>query len=243
MTAHSLSPQTLVLIAGLFFTMGYLVINQKILRILLLIGTGFYLWYYFVAAERPLWEAIAMSSIMGTANLIGLAGLVMRDSKALIPRAHRDLYQRFKDVPPGDFRELMRQAERRALDPSTAITREGQPVDKLYYVISGKLEVEKRGERFLMPSGMFVGEVAFLTRMKSSATTRLPEGGEVLVWDVARLRRRARRRPRFLMALEAMISRDLAIKVALAVAPHQAADTSAAEDLQRQVQEQIPQLQ
>ncbi|CUH76138.1 cyclic nucleotide-binding domain-containing protein [Tropicibacter naphthalenivorans] len=235
MDAHFIAPQYLVWTAGVFFTLGYLVINQKILRVLLLIGTGFYLWYYFVAADRPLWEAILTSSVMGTANLIGLSGLLLRESKLIVPRAHRDIYKRFKDLPPGDFRELVGQARRYTLTEEEVITREGVAVDKLYFVVSGKLQVEKRGERFLMPAGVFVGEVAYLTGMRSSATTRLPAGAEVLVWDVARLRRRAKRRPRFSMALNAMISKDLAIKVALAVAPHQVDNTREAEAMQDEV--------
>ena len=41
----------------------------------------------------------------------------------------------------------------------------------------------------------------------------------MLVWDVAALRRKAVRKARFRLALEAMVSRDLAHKVAYAVAP------------------------
>lgn len=235
MNLVSIPAEYLVLTAGAFFTLGYLVINQKILRVLIGVGTCFYLWYYFVAADQPLWEAIATSAAMLVANLLGLAGLILRDSPIMIPREHREIYKRFKDVPPGDFRMLMRLGERRVLTEKEQLTIEGAPLDRLYYVVSGVLDIEKRGSRFKMPGGVFVGEVAFLTRLKSSATTTLPAGAEVLVWDVDLLRRKARRKPRFLMALEAMISRDLAVKVALAVAPQQTMDTSAAEALQAEV--------
>lgn len=235
MELPEIPPQVIILMAGFFFILGYLVINQKALRILLLTGTGFYLWYYFVAAERPLWEAIAMSSLMGCANLIGLAGLFLRDSRLIVPKRHRDIYQWFPDVPPGEFRALMKMADRRVVDTATVITREGQPVAGLWFVASGRIEIDKQGERFTMPAGVFVGEVAFLTGMAASATTTLSEGTEILAWDAAALRRRGKRKPRFLMALEAMISRDLAAKVALAVAPANARGTERAEALRAEL--------
>lgn len=222
MTFDWISAQSLVLIAGGLHILGYLVIHQVALRLLLLAGTGVYIAYYMTVAATPLWEAVFMSVGMGLANLMGLAGLYWRRSKLAIPSRHRDLYDRFRDLPPGDFRELVQLARRERLDARHELTREHAPVDALYYVVSGQLEIEKQGERFTMPSGVFVGEVAYLTGRASSATTWLGEGAEILIWDPALLRRRSKRKARFKLALEAMISKDLALKVAFAVAPHRA---------------------
>lgn len=220
MTLDWISPQNLVLVAGGLHILGYLVIHQVALRLLLLAGTGVYVAYYLTVAASPLWEAVFMSLGMGLANLMGLAGLYWRRSQLAVPARHRDLYEQFKDLPPGDFRELVHLAKREILETTQELTTENKPVDALYFVISGKLEIEKQGERFQMPPGVFVGEVAYLTGRKSSATTWLGAGAEVLIWDPVRLRRRSGRKARFKLALEAMISKDLALKVAYAVAPH-----------------------
>ncbi len=214
-----ITPQNLVLAAGACFVAGYLVINQMILRALLFTGSVLYLWYYFVAADQPLWDAIAMSGLMLMANVIGFFGLWLQRSEWIIPRAHRDLYHRFKALPPGDFRALVAQARRQRIETEQKITTEGAPVDKLYYVIRGALQIEKQGERFRMPAGVFVGEVAYMTGMNSSASTWISADADVLVWDVATLRRLSLRKARFKLALEAMLSADLALKVAYAVAP------------------------
>ncbi len=207
--------------AGILYAIGYLVINQVILRLLVLTGTAFYIWYYFVVSDTPLWEAIIASMVLGTANIIGLTSLSLRNTKFAIPRKHRDIYDaRFRNMPPGDFRHLMKFARREVTQSERIITIEGAEVKELYFVISGELTIEKRSEVFNMPAGLFVGEIAYLTHQRSSATTRVPEGAEVLVWDFATLRQRAARKPRFKLALEAMISMDLAVKVAFAVAPH-----------------------
>lgn len=213
--------ETIVLLAGLAFTLAYLIINQVVLRLIILFGTALYIWYYWVVADAPLWTAIYTSLAMGLANLIGLASLFWRQSKLAVPRQHLDIYAQFSSLPPGDFRDLIRHATRYTLDTDTDVTHEGAPMDSLYYIISGQIRIEKRGETFSMPAGVFVGEVAYLSRQPSAASTRLGAGTEVLEWDVATLRRRAARKSRFKLALEAMISRDLAVKVAFAVAPRQ----------------------
>ncbi|WP_299624029.1 cyclic nucleotide-binding domain-containing protein [uncultured Tateyamaria sp.] len=193
MLSDFIAPETVVLLAGAALTIGYLIIHQVMLRLMVLLGT---------------------------ANLIGLGNLLWHQSKMAVPRAHRDIYPMFQSLPPGDFRNLVQYADRKVLQEAIQVTTEGAPVDKLYYVISGGIEVVKRGERFNMPPNLFVGEVAYITGQKSAATTCLPAGAEVLEWDVATLRARAAKRARFKLAIEAMISSDLALKVAFAVAPH-----------------------
>jgi hypothetical protein len=211
----------LVLAAGITFTLGYLIINQVILRLMILAGTGLYIWYYAVVADDPLWAAIVTSVTMGAANIIGLTNLLLQKSRWNIPRKHRDIYdKRFSHVPPADFRIMMKFCRRETLTEPRIVTYEGQKVTHLYYVISGDLLIEKLNERFSMPAGLFVGEIAYLTGRASSATTQLQAGSEVLIWDFDRLNSRSAVKPRFKLALEAMISRDLAMKVAVAVAPH-----------------------
>lgn len=217
----------LVLYAGAVFTLAYLIINQVMLRITVLIGTAFYIWYYAVVADTPLWEAIWTSIAMGVANLIGLGGLYWQQSKWAIPKRDKDLSTLFPSMPPGDFRALMHLADRFELDTPLTLTTEGAPADYLYYVVSGKISVQKMGEVFFLPPNLFVGEVAYLTGRRSAATSELDAGAEVLRWSVADLRAKSKRKTRFKLALEAMISNDLALKVAGAVAPHQT-DTRAA---------------
>ncbi|WP_299283375.1 cyclic nucleotide-binding domain-containing protein [uncultured Tateyamaria sp.] len=220
MLTDYVAPEVVILLAGGAFTIGYLIINQIVLRLMILLGTSLYIYYYFTAADTPLWEAIYISMVMGTANLIGLGGLLWQQSKLAVPHAHRDIYPLFSSLPPGDFRDLVLRAERKVLEAPMQVTTEGVEPDTLIFVISGQIDVVKRGERFSMPPNLFVGEVAYLTQQPSAATTRLPAGAEVLIWDVAALRARAEKKSRFKLAIEAMISSDLAVKVAFAVAPH-----------------------
>lgn len=214
----------LVFAAAAAFVLGYLIINQVALRIMLLIGTGLYIWYYAVVSDDPLWSAIWASTATGMANLIGLTNLLIRRSRWILPKRDIDIYPSFSALPPGDFRKLMLLAQREKLSKGRVLTTSGAAVPDLYYVISGLVDVQKQNGSFVMHSGNFVGEVAFLTNNKASATVMMAEDGELLCWDVNELRARAERDVRFRLALDAMISLDLARKVAQAGAPKEAAE-------------------
>lgn len=217
-----MDPKALVYAAGVFYILGLLIINQVTLRLLVLTGTGFYTVYYATVAEQPLWEAMFISVLIGTANLYGLAVLLAGRSRLAIPRAHADIYDHFYKMKPGDFRILMRRAKRHVVPQERPITTEGMPLDRLYYIISGQTYVIKKGDRFNVPEGVFVGEVAYLTGGTAAATTTLAAGSEVLEWTTADLAALSHRSVRFKLALEAVLSLDLAQKVAHSVAPYSA---------------------
>lgn len=215
------SPGFLVYAAGAFYVLGLLIINQVVLRLMVLAGTGLYLVYYSTVAAQPLWEAIYISLLIGMANILGLASLLARQSHLALPRAHKDIYGHFPGLPPGDFRTLMRCAKRAIAEQDLPLTNENAPLTKLYYVIDGETTVIKKGDRFRVPAGVFVGEVAYLTVGRASATTRLKAGSEYLEWSILDLRNAAARSSRFKMALESVLSIDLAQKVSRSVAPYE----------------------
>ncbi|MEO9827484.1 MAG: cyclic nucleotide-binding domain-containing protein [Paracoccaceae bacterium] len=215
-------PDILVLGAGLSFVLAFLIINQVMLRIILLIGTLLYIWYYAVAADVPLWMAIWVSVANLVANLIGLGILISSRYRFALPRAYSDIYDRcpvFQDLPPGDFRVLMTSARRYKAEADITLTKEHQRGEKLFFIVEGSVQVEKMGQSFGMPNQIFVGEVAYLLNRNSAATTILKAGSEVIEWDFNKLRAGSRKKTRFKLALEALISRDLAQKVSHAVAP------------------------
>ena len=223
MIANISTPELLAYIAGAFYVLGLLIINQVTLRLMVLAGTGFYILYYFTVADDPLWEAIYISVLIGTANVYGLISLLARNSKWAIPRAHKDIYDHFPGLPPGDFRTLVRMAKRGIADKDIKLTTQDTPLTKLYYVIDGETAVTKNEDKFRVPGGTFVGEVAYLMGKPASASTRLLPGAEYLEWSALDLRNASGRSARFKLALESVLSMDLAQKVSRSVAPFEAA--------------------
>ncbi|MEM7241922.1 MAG: cyclic nucleotide-binding domain-containing protein [Pseudomonadota bacterium] len=212
-------PSWIVGAAGVTFIIGYLIINQVILRWWINIGTLLYIWYYAASGGEGTTTAIITSVLMGSANCLGLAQIYYRNSKYVIPKEHQDIYPIFDTLPPGDFRALMKFADRHVTEANQIITAEGEENDHLYYILSGKLKVSKLKQKFELPAHIFVGEVAYMTGQTASATTELAKGSEVLRWDIAELRKRSAKDDRFRLALDALISSDLARKVTAAVAP------------------------
>lgn len=221
MDAFVLTPEWLVYAAGGLYMLGLIVLNQLVLRLFVLTGTGFYIVYYFTVGSAPLWEAIYISGLIAVANITGILALLARRSRLAVPAAHADLFDRFPALPPGDFRVLMRDVRRYTVTERVQTTVEGGTGEKLYYVIAGTTYVEKGQDRFSLPPGLFLGEVAYLIGTPSSASTWLEPGAEVLEWRFDTLRRQAARNTRFKLALDAMLSVDLATKVAAAIAPSQ----------------------
>ncbi|MEL6840942.1 MAG: cyclic nucleotide-binding domain-containing protein [Pseudomonadota bacterium] len=211
----------LVLAAAGSYVVGYLIINQVVLRLFVLAGTVFYIGYYAVVADQPLWTAIWTSVALGLANIIGLWLLRAAQSRRFLSPELAELYDRVEDfgrLPPGDFRTLFKAGRRHVYGDAAVLIRENAANDKLFFVLDGSAVAEKRGHRFELPSGIFVGEVGYLLNQPASATITVPAGTEAIIWDFETLRKKSRR-PRFKLALEAMISRDLSRKVAQAVAP------------------------
>ena len=208
-----------VLAAGATFCIGYAVINQVALRLLVMAGTVLYIWYYAISADTPQWAAIWTSVAMGIANIVGLCGLWLRNSPLSIPRRHRDIYAHFSLLPPGDFRKLMKVAKRQCLPEGFLLTQNNARVKSVFYVINGGVAVEKFGETFFLPDGIFLGEVGYLTGNRASATTFLTQDSDVLEWDVSELKNNSNRDVRFKLAMDALISIDLAEKVARAGSP------------------------
>lgn len=219
MLAAMTVPEVWVFLASASFIFGYLIIHQVVLRLMMMAGSAFYIVYYFLVGDAPLWGAIYGSILMICTNIIGLCTLYLRNANISVPKASEDIYHLFFPIQPGDFRALMRLGKRSVLQEERIITREDQPLDFLYFVIRGTAQVVKRQSAFPVPSPVFAGEVAYLLESRSSATMILPAGAEIIEWHVPTLRKAMQRKPRIKLALDAVISRDLATKVSLSVAP------------------------
>lgn len=207
-------PANIVYLAAATQAAGLLVRAQIILRLFLLVGSGFYLTYYAIATDMPLWQAIAAETVIAMANLYGLAMLLLSRSRWLIPVHQVKLFDMFDELEPGEFKLLMRYGNLRSLSAPETLTVEGQMPERLVYVIDGAVEIEKGRSRFHLPPKHFIGEISIVLGTKASATTQLPEGAQIVEWPRERLLRAMKRHHRLRLAVEAIIGKDMARKVA-----------------------------
>lgn len=209
-----LDSSVLVHVAMLGYVAGFLFREQIVLRVLVLIGTGLYIAYYYFHPSEPLWEAMFASVLIGLANLMGLGQLLISRVMFGLSEEEKMIYAKLPGLEPGQFRALMKLGRIGTLKRSTLLTKEGRQPDKLFFACSGEFAAEKGERRFLLPSGVFIGEVSFVLGSVASATLAAPAGARIAVWDVEDLRHAFAQRPRLKEAIEALLARDLAAKVA-----------------------------
>ena len=209
-------PGNIVYIAAATQAAGMLFRSQIILRVLLLLGSGLYLVYYATAAENPLWQAMAATTAISLANIYGISMLLLSRSVRIIPAHQFALFKMLDGMEPGDFRALMRFGQTRTLQREEALTVKGEVPDRLFYVIEGEVEIEKKtAPRFRIAPRNFIGEVSLVLGSPASATVLAPPGTRIIEWPRDRLTKQMDRRNRLKLAIEALIARDMARKVAI----------------------------
>jgi hypothetical protein len=201
-------------IAAMFYVAGFLVRDQLLLRMLVLTGTTCYLGYYYFALDNPLWDAFFWSAVMGLANLSVILRIVLERTTFNMSEEEKRLFKVFDSMLPGEFRRLLKISTSLDGDGGAPLTREGQPVENLYYVLDGDIKIEKKGQTFNIADGAFIGEVAFFLHSDASATARVEAGGRYVKWRGDDLRQLQKKFPGIRVALHSILNSDMATKVA-----------------------------
>ncbi|MEM7718025.1 MAG: cyclic nucleotide-binding domain-containing protein [Pseudomonadota bacterium] len=222
-------PRVYVHLALLFYVSGFLTRDELLLRAQILIGSSFYILYYLFVADAPLWEAILASVAIALANVYSSIIIIRERSTIGMNASELDLYRRFDTLRPGHFRRIMKQAEWKKITAETVLLQQGGPVDKLYFIQSGSVELRRGDKRSTLGRGHFLGELAFLQDTTASATVTAQVGSEVIVWDQSNLKAIMDRSPTISNAIIALFNKDLAIKLAVSWPDADTATDTAAE--------------
>jgi hypothetical protein len=190
--------------------------NQIILRGLLILSTFLYIIYYFVASPVPMWSAIFWSVVTIGVNLTVMLRLIYDRTQFRLTDDELRLFAAFRTLTPGEFRGLTGLASWRTASARTILTREGAPLDKLYYVLDGAIGITKGGRSFPIADGTFIGELAFLRGQPASATVTLEPGARYLEWSVPALNAHFHKAPTLRASLIGLFNADLAAKLARA---------------------------
>jgi len=203
---------------------AFFIRDELPLRSFIIVSTVIYIAYYYFALDPPLWDAIVTSVLMIFANLYVLAQVLLERTTFRLSEEAKRLFDAFETLTPGQFRRILQIAHWRvAEDPEgTVLTREAEPSGALFYVLEGIISVQKGERLFRLPEGNFVGEIAFVLKRKTTATTVAPQGVRYVEWDADALRRLGRRHPNLGNALNALLTRDLAKKLGASYRPDDA---------------------
>ncbi|MEQ6247540.1 hypothetical protein ABMC89_01475 [Sulfitobacter sp. HNIBRBA3233] len=210
-----LSPTSILIICAVSTcVLGFLFRDPLYIRVLVVIGSLFYVAYYMVAGPVPLWDAILGATLIGAASLQGAVRLLWGRLPITLPKHARHIRDAMGDIEPGLFRALMQNAERSVARSQIVLTTQYEVPSALWFVLEGDLTLRREGiapVRITAPC--FVGDIAFLSGGFASATVSVAPGAELVRWPVDKLRRSLRHRERLKLTLEALIAQDLARKL------------------------------
>ena len=205
------------------YALGFVFRRQVVLRLLVLLGSTLYVAYYFFHPEDgPLWDAILASVVIASATLFGLCRLLFDGVPSLVRPRDRAMFEAFEDVmpgalTPGQFRRLMRAATVETVGERRRLLELGRVPLRLFFVQVGEVEFYKGGRMATVEGPRFVGDVAFVTGGIACDDAWLRPGARVISWSTRSLRRQLTREPALERALHALLSRDMAAKIARSV--------------------------
>lgn len=134
-------------------------------------------------------------------------------------------------LPPHRARALLDTGIWLTADPGTILTREGQPVDHLSFVASGKADVLMAQKPIATSgAGMSVGEITYLSGAPATATVQVTERMHLLRFEVEKLRAFVLKNQDIGAILEQNMANDLRSKlVSMSETASQAPVSSSAE--------------
>ncbi len=211
-----LTSENIVHVGALLYLAGFLFRNQLILRSLIIAGDFVYILYFYFAPDVPLWGGIFWSAMFTVVNL-AMIGVIVADTMHFSLTANeKKLFGQLENLTPGEFRQLLRAGKEELAAVPAVITRGGETLEKLYFILEGRMTIEKGGQSWPSETQTFIGEIAFLLARPATATVILEAGTVYFVWEAEVLHRLLRGNPALNTALSAIMNKKLAQKVASA---------------------------
>jgi len=207
-------------LALLFYVLGFLARDEMWLRGWLLLGTVFYLIYYYYAADAPLWDAMFTSGVLGLTNTSMMVVIAIERSTWFLSADQAVLYRSFRTLSPGQFRKLLALAKSEKLSEPRLLTIQDVTSRHLTFVSSGSVSIQRAGEHALLAGPSFIGEVGFLLDRPASATVQAGPGAEILQWDAGQIRELMTKKPEISNAMVALFNVDMALKVSRSMPVH-----------------------
>jgi Popeye protein conserved region len=207
--------QNLVHVAAVFTLLCFLFRDQIKLRVFAAIGDFLLSIYYVVAFPEPLWNPMVWS-LMNVVINVSMILLILRDGReGVMSDDELSLFRSLDALTPGQFRKLVKLGHWHRAEADTVLTRDGEMLDKLYYVLDSKVSVMKLRKKPLnVGPKLFIGELAFLRKRPATATTSVPAGALYMSWPHADLEALFQKDEDLKTAMHLLMGRDVAEKMA-----------------------------
>lgn len=188
--------ETIGWIASVLTVATYAMNTMLVLRIFAIGSSVFFGLYSFML---ELWPLLAMELILLPINSFRLWQIV----------SLRGRVRRADGGDVADFAVIRRYGKPRRITAGSVIFRRGDPVDRLYYIGSGRVRIEEVGIE--ISAGDIFGEIAFFTDAGTrTATARCVEDAQIYEVDRKRFMRLQFEDPSFGLSVMRTVTRRLA---------------------------------
>jgi CRP-like cAMP-binding protein len=170
---------------------------------------------YFMYSGGDLGTAIAWTVLFILINAYQLFWLVRERLSAKLPEKEAPLLREaLAGLDDSQISKLLQAAEWKDFQAGDVLTRQDAPVDALYFLCSGRANVEvNRSMVTFLEKGSFVGEIAYLTGNPATATVVIDEPARVLKFSKMRMAKVIAADPQINGIIYQLLGRDLAMKM------------------------------
>lgn len=214
MTSHHV-----VLIVGnigffLMFT-AFLFRDVLYLRINVIISSVITLFYFYNVSSDPLWSNLTWRMLYVVANVYGIIIIFYNRRRILFNK--EELYLKkstFPSLHDAQFRQLLDIGVKVESESDETLIKQGQPVERIYMMMSGEAVVEKEGHVINSCSpGMFLGEMSFLSGEPATASVITKGHSRYIMWHQKDLKDLMNRQRGLKARLQNIFSVDLIKKL------------------------------
>ncbi len=169
--------------ANVLYLVSYLVKDILWLRILTVVAI-FCLLPYFYFQPQPLMAAIAWNIGFAVINIFRICLLLLERRPVKLGEDDQKLYSAsFRCLTPREYLKLLSFASWKEAKPLQQVIEKGKTPDQLMVIFSGRLSVEKDGEKVAeLSDGQFFGEIHFITGEKAPISVIAEEVTRYVSW-------------------------------------------------------------
>jgi len=212
MTLHTVD--YLAHVSNLLLLVSYSVRDMLWLR-WFAVAAAFIIMPYYLWQPQVLWPPVAWGSVFAAINLLQIARIYAERRPVVLGPEEQELYDlSFSSLRPREFLSLAMVGEWRDAAPGDQLLKQGERAARLAVAVAGKVEVT-HGQRVVatIPPGRVVGTALALVGEPSPVDARFCEAGRYLSWPLPSLRVFIDKHPDLRLALQQLVSRDVARKV------------------------------
>ena len=198
----------------LVIAVSYLLTNVFWLRVLAVIGLFLEISYFRLTGTNTT-SGMPWDSLFIIINLYQLIWLVRDKLNARLPEKDAEmLRQSFMGLDDSQIARMLRAADWKDYQPGDILTRQDAPVDALYFLCSGRANVEVDGKFIThLEKGSFVGEIAYLTGNPATAKVTIDEPSRALAFSKMSMAKVTAKDNQISGILYQLLGRDLAQKM------------------------------